>query len=82
VAGWRPAIGWICAAALLLSAIAKLFLPAVVALIAVANGHMTVTACIEALQTLDVQYLMTICTGMLGLSGLRTIEKLKGPKQQ
>jgi hypothetical protein len=63
VAGWRPAIGWICGVAL---AYEFLFRP-----IAVGFG-------VGAFPDLDMSDLNTILFGMLGLGALRTVEKVKG----
>ena len=69
VAGWRPAIGWICGIAFgwhfVLAPIAEFVLAYVVAEPPV-------------LPTFDMSALMTVLMGMLGLGGLRTYEKKKG----
>ena len=64
VAGWRPFVGWVCGVALAYNFVVRdLF--------------------IWALQPEDVppalqmEHLMTVLMGMLGLGGLRTYEKLK-----
>lgn len=59
VAGWRPAVGWICAIALAYSTM----------LIPLLGIWFTVP-------TLDTNLLRTVLLGMLGMGGLRTIEKL------
>lgn len=62
VAGWRPAIGWICGLALLNNYIIVPY--------AVAFGlHVP---------SLNMSELMTILMGMLGLGAYRTVEKLRG----
>ena len=61
VAGWRPAIGWICGLSLMYSAI----------LAPVLGIWFTVPP-------VDSSLLTTVLMGMLGLGGLRTIEKAKG----
>jgi hypothetical protein len=68
VAGWRPAIGWICGGALGWNYIAR---PALVAGMAL-YGHPI------ALPSADMGELMPVLLGMLGLAGLRTTEKIKG----
>lgn len=68
VAGWRPGIGWICAAGL---AYQFLVLP-FASLIAVSLGHG------GELPTLDSDMLMTMTLSLLGLGGLRTYEKTRG----
>jgi hypothetical protein len=69
VSGWRPAIGWVCAAAFAY----QFFLGPVGIFI---MGCFNVTA--PALPSLDTADLMTILGGLLGLGSLRTFEKIKG----
>ncbi len=69
VAGWRPAIGWICGSALGWNYV----LQPIIAWIAVANGFDLAGA-----PQLDTAELTTILLGMLGLGGLRTYEKRLG----
>jgi len=66
--GWRPAIGWTCAAAFAY----KFVLAPAVAFALTAAGHP-----IE-LPVLDFGEMLPILLGMLGLSSLRTFEKFKG----
>lgn len=68
VAGWRPAIGWVCAAALLYEYVA---VPISVWL-GFVFGHP-----IPKPPTLD-DTLWQLMFGMLGMGGLRTLEKMKG----
>jgi len=67
VAGWRPAIGWVCGAAFAFKFVVG---PSVVVLMAMA-GHPIV------LPEFDFSEMSTILLGMLGLGGLRTVEKIK-----
>ena len=69
VAGWRPMIGWTCGVAL-----AWHFVLAPVMLFAAAWAGVT----LPALPSFDMDSLMTVLLGMLGLGGLRTFEKSKG----
>ena len=69
VAGWRPAIGWICGAAL---AFHFILAPLISSAFAWAGADA------PDLPAFDMQSLMTILGGMLGLGGLRTFEKYKG----
>lgn len=69
VAGWRPFIGWTCGVAL-----AYHFVLA--PLILFGAGWAGVT--IPDLPSFDMNSLMTVLLGMLGLGGLRTFEKTKG----
>ena len=67
--GWRPAVGWVCAMALFYHFILQPVLLFGVAVSGVA---------IPALPEFDMASLMPILLGMLGLGGLRTVEKIKG----
>lgn len=68
VAGWRPAVGWICALAVGFKFIGGplLFMAGQVA------GHPV------ELPAIDTAELWPLLLGMLGLGGLRTVEKVKG----
>lgn len=65
IAGWRPALGWTCAAAFAWVYV----LQPVVSFILAAVKHPV------ALPTLDFSTMSTVLMGMLGLAGLRTYEK-------
>lgn len=71
VAGWRPAIGWICGAALAWNFVIQPLLLWGVWLFP--EGADIATA-----PKLDTGELMTVLLGMLGLGGLRTFEKREG----
>lgn len=66
VAGWRPAVGWICAAGLAYQFILRPLMTFGAALF----GHPVVAP------DLDMGTLMVLLTGMLGFGGLRTFEKV------
>ena len=68
VAGWRPAIGWVCASALAWHYVLSGFLVWILAL----AGKSTI------MPTVELGDLIVIRVGMLGLGGLRTTEKIKG----
>lgn len=68
VAGWRPAIGWICAASLAL----QFFVMPLWGYIGAAVGHPV------APPPFDFGALWNITLGMLGMAGWRTLEKVKG----
>lgn len=68
VSGWRPAIGWVCGLACGWNWIG---LP-VVKLALEIYGHPI------ALAPADLTEMLPVLMGMLGLGGLRTIEKLQG----
>ncbi len=63
VAGWRPFIGWVCGLALLYNFVIR-------ALVAWVNPTVIPPA-------LQMDQLITILLGMLGLCGFRTSDKLK-----
>lgn len=68
VSGWRPFIGWVCGSACAWNWIGLPIVKAVLML----------TAYKIALQPADISEMMPILMGMLGLGGLRTIEKING----
>jgi hypothetical protein len=69
VAGWRPFVGWVCAIALAYHFVLQ---PILVFGMAAANvAPLT-------LPQFDMDSLMTVLLGMLGLGGLRSYEKTKG----
>lgn len=64
VAGWRPFIGWVCGVALAYNFVVRdLFIWAIKP--------------DEVPPALQMEHLMTVLLGMLGLGGLRTYEKIK-----
>ena len=67
--GWRPATGWVCVGGLLYQFLVQPLLPWIVALFGVS---------VPPLPEIDNETLMVLLTGMLGLGGLRTIERVKG----
>ena len=69
VAGWRPMIGWTCGIAL-----AWHFVVAPMAIFVAAYAGVS----LPDLPVFDMNSLMTVLLGMLGLGGLRTYEKAKG----
>lgn len=67
--GWRPATGWVCVAGLCYQFIVQPILPWLIGLFG---------ATVPALPAIDNETLLLLLTGMLGLSGLRTVERVKG----
>ena len=66
VAGWRPFVGWVCAIALAYHFVIQ---PLLVFGLAAANVPPL------ALPSFDMDSLLTVLLGILGLGGLRTFEK-------
>ena len=69
VAGWRPAVGWVCAIGLFYHFILR---PLIVWGIIAFNPEMRIPP------NIDYSSLMTLVLSLCGLGGLRTYEKLKG----
>ena len=67
--GWRPATGWACVFGLVYQFLLQPVLPW---LVAVCGGS------VPPLPPSDNETLMVLLTGMLGLGGLRTFERIKG----
>lgn len=68
VSGWRPFVGWCCAAAL---AYHFIFQPILVFILSLSGIAIT-------LPEFDMNSLMTVLLGMLGLGGMRSLEKING----
>lgn len=68
VAGWRPAVGWVCASALFYHFIGFSVFQWVIAL-----SNIKVVA-----PVINTEGLLTVLFAMLGLGTLRTLEKVKG----
>jgi len=66
---WRPAIGWVCAAALAWDTIGRPMLTYGLAL----AGHQ-----VPDMPSLGTEQLYALLFGLLGLGGLRTVEKVRG----
>lgn len=68
IAGWRPWVGWVSGSGLAFQFVLSPFIEWGMAL----AGHPT------KLPTLDNSLLTTLLVGLLGLGGMRTLEKLQG----
>lgn len=68
VAGWRPWIGWVCGCAFAWSYVAA----------PLANYVATLSGHAVTLPALNLDGMMPVLLGMLGLGTMRTTEKLKG----
>lgn len=69
VGGWRPAVGWTCVLGLFYEFILSNLLPWTI--------QVTTGKVIPAMPELPTETLTTLLLGMLGLGGLRTIEKIR-----
>ena len=72
IAGWRPAVGWCCALAMLLNFI----------LIPFINLGLDVAGVSIQLELINMETMMPVLLGMLGLGGIRTAEKIKGVQRE
>ena len=71
VAGWRPAIGWICAIAMLYHFIVRPILSPLLAKLGIGD-----------LAVLDWDQLSVVLTGLLGLGAMRSYEKVRGAARE
>lgn len=69
VAGWRPFIGWVCGVSLAYNFIVRDLMAWVI---------MNTGATASLPPELAMEHLLTILLGMLGLGGMRTMEKMNG----
>jgi hypothetical protein len=75
VAGWRPAIGWVGAAAM---AYQFLLYPLLTWLWALAQANGYLPAGMQPPPMLDADALWVILSGILGIAGMRSFEKSRG----
>jgi hypothetical protein len=69
VSGWRPAIGWVCGAALCYAAIIE----PVARFVSVVMFHYAGT-----FPVIDSELTLQVLLGLLGLAGMRSFDKFKG----
>ena len=67
VSGWRPGVGWTCVAGLAYSVLGQPF-----------SAWVSLIRHIPVPPTDDTSTLITLLIGMLGLGGMRTVEKIQG----
>lgn len=73
--GWRPAVGWVCAAGLFYQFVFKhLFVYTFQVLCLIFHTGIQ----LPVMPELQMDTLVTLLIGMLGLGGYRTLEKVKG----
>jgi len=68
VAGWRPAIGWVCAFSIGWAFVAQ----------PIATWAIPLWSPGATVPQIDTGYLMELVMAMLGMGGLRTFEKIRG----
>ena len=74
VSGWRPAVGWTCAAAFAYSYVLLPFAQFLV----FTFGTAGMAEQLKLAPALELSEMLPVLFGMLGLGGLRTVEKVKG----
>ena len=72
VAGWRPAVGWVCVLGM-----ASNFM-----VIPLANFALALVESTVVVPILDLTQMMPVLMGMLGLGAMRTMEKTKGVQRE
>jgi hypothetical protein len=72
VAGWRPAVGWVCVLGM-----ASNFM-----VIPLANFALALVESTVVVPILDLTQMMPVLMGMLGLGAMRTVEKAKGVQRE
>ena len=79
VAGWRPAIGWVCATSLGIYYIPQFLVAQYVWVQSFLISCVDTNAeCVVPAFPVEINGLMELIIGMLGLAGLRTVEKAMG----
>ena len=69
VAGWRPAIGWVCGVSLLYAALVEPIARFIATVLFTYNGMFPI---------INTELTLQILLGLLGLAGMRSFEKSKG----
>jgi hypothetical protein len=72
VAGWRPAVGWVCVLGM-----ASNFM-----VIPMANFALALAGSSIIVPILELSEMMPVLMGMLGLGAMRTVEKAKGVQRE
>ena len=68
VSGWRPAVGWVCVAGFGYEFLFRQLL----------NGLLALAGVPPVFEVVNVDALEVLLYGLLGLGGIRTVEKIKG----
>jgi hypothetical protein len=74
VAGWRPGAGWVCVVAMFFNFIAAPLINWATAM----YGYLGPDGSVITLPVLDLEIMMPVLLGMLGLGGMRSYEKKNG----
>ncbi len=74
VAGWRPAVGWVCTIGLAYQFIIQ---PLLCWIDGIAYTNFSFKTVIATPPTLDARTIIELLVGMLGLGSMRTLEKVK-----
>jgi|TARA_R100001129_G_C5237617_1_gene224491 hypothetical protein len=72
VAGWRPAVGWVCVLGMASNYI----------LIPFANFGLALAASDIVVPLIDTSTMMPVLMGMLGLGAMRSVEKVQGVSRE
>jgi hypothetical protein len=72
VAGWRPAVGWVC----VLGMFSNYFI------IPITNFILALVQSEIVVPLLDTSEMLTLLGGLLALGGYRTVEKIKGVQRE
>lgn len=72
--GWRPAVGWVCVAGLAYTYVLRPILPWCVQVACIPFGYTSVLPVMPAIAMGD---LLVLLGGLLGLGGMRSLEKIK-----
>lgn len=72
---WRPAAGWVCVVGLLYTFLIQPLLPWTMSVVMLLVGS---PMALPTLPPIDIEYLMALLGGLLGLGGFRTFERIKG----
>jgi len=75
VAGWRPFIGWVGGVALAYQFVLYPLLPWA---LTIANGNEVFPKPVTPPPVLEADVLWVLISGMLGIAGMRSFDKLKG----
>jgi hypothetical protein len=68
VAGWRPAVGWVCVSGLAI----EFVIGPLITWVSTMSGH------ILTIPDMKIEVLLSLLGSMLGVAGMRTYEKLNG----